>query len=168
MFMAATNYLPTQVSGIINQDRAFATVRLNFSGQRTICMLTMIQKLPRLLVAASDGFLYIYNLDPHDGGECVLINRHRLHSDDDNIDTAKSDFTPSSSPTYAATVAKTSSVPSSSTTPGYSEDGGILHGEIIPEHELAAGPLHLDDETEFPPIYSCRGSHSEKKKKLRD
>ncbi|XP_078081752.1 WD repeat domain phosphoinositide-interacting protein 1 isoform X4 [Mustelus asterias] len=127
-----------------------------------------IQKLPRLLVAASDGFLYIYNLDPHDGGECVLVNKHRLHSEGDNNDTAKSDLTPATSPTYAATVAKASSVPSSSTAPGYSEDGGILHGEIIPEHELAAGPLHLDDETEFPPIYSCRGSHSEKKKKLRD
>ncbi|XP_060700878.1 WD repeat domain phosphoinositide-interacting protein 1 isoform X5 [Hemiscyllium ocellatum] len=166
MFMAATNYLPTQVSGIINQDRAFATVRLNFSGQRSICTLTVIQKLPRLLVAASDGFLYIYNLDPHDGGECVLIKKHRLHNEDDNNDTAKSDLTPSTSPTYAATVAKTSLVPSPSTAPGYSEDGGTLHGEIIPEHEFAAGPLHLDDETEFPPIYSSRGSHSEKKKKL--
>ncbi|XP_048410815.1 WD repeat domain phosphoinositide-interacting protein 1 isoform X3 [Stegostoma tigrinum] len=166
MFMAATNYLPTQVSGIINQDRAFATVRLNFSGQRSICTLTVIQKLPRLLVAASDGYLYIYNLDPHDGGECVLIKKHRLQYEDDNSDTAKSDLMPSISPTYAATVAKTSLVPSSSTTPGYSEDGGTLHGEIIPEHEFAAGPLHLDDDTEFPPIYSCRGSHSEKKKKL--
>lgn len=36
-----------------------------------------IQKLPRLLVASSDGHLYIYNLDPQDGGECVLIKTHR-------------------------------------------------------------------------------------------
>lgn len=40
MFMAATNYLPSQVSGMMSQDRAFATVRLNFSGQRNICMLS--------------------------------------------------------------------------------------------------------------------------------
>lgn len=40
MFMAATNYLPSQVSGMMSQDRAFATVRLNFSGQRNICVLS--------------------------------------------------------------------------------------------------------------------------------
>ncbi|XP_069786153.1 WD repeat domain phosphoinositide-interacting protein 1 isoform X2 [Narcine bancroftii] len=152
MFMAATNYLPTQVSEIMNQDRAFATVRLNFSGQRSICMLTIIQKLPRLLVAASDGALYIYNLDPHDGGECVLIKKHRLFNEEGSCSTDNSDMVPSTSPTYAATVAKTSSVPSSSIAPGYSEEGGATHGEIIPEHEFAAGPLLLDDETEFPPV----------------
>lgn len=36
-----------------------------------------IQKLPRLLVASSDGYLYIYNVDPQDGGECVLVQKHR-------------------------------------------------------------------------------------------
>lgn len=40
MFMAASNYLPTQVSDMMNQDRAFATGRLNFSGQRNICTLS--------------------------------------------------------------------------------------------------------------------------------
>lgn len=40
MFMAATNYLPSQVSGMMSQDRAFATVRLNISGQRNVCMLS--------------------------------------------------------------------------------------------------------------------------------
>ena len=39
--------------------------------------LIRIQKLPRLLVTTSDGHLYIYNLDPQDGGECVLIKKHR-------------------------------------------------------------------------------------------
>lgn len=39
-----------------------------------------IQKLPRLLVASSDGFLYIYNVDPQDGGECVLVQKHRFVS----------------------------------------------------------------------------------------
>lgn len=123
MFQAATNYLPAQVSGMMSQDRAFATVRLNISGQRNICALSTyvltlltsapgpgqpylvllpaehvvwvllclcvgvfwpqdafpsrIQKLPRLLVTTSDGHLYIYNLDPQDGGECVLIKNHR-------------------------------------------------------------------------------------------
>lgn len=36
--------------------------------------------------------------------------------------------------------------------PGYSEDGGVRKGEIIPEYEFAAGPICLDDENEFPPV----------------
>lgn len=40
-------------------------------------VVVRIQKLPRLLVASSDGFLYIYNVDPQDGGECVLVQKHR-------------------------------------------------------------------------------------------
>ena len=47
MFMAATNYLPTQVSDMMNQDRAFATGRLGFSGHRNICTLsTYVQRHP--------------------------------------------------------------------------------------------------------------------------
>ncbi|CAH2291971.1 WD repeat domain phosphoinositide-interacting 1 [Pelobates cultripes] len=158
MFMAASNYLPTQVSDMMNQDRAFATVRLNFSGQRNTCTLVTIQKLPRLLVASSSGHLYIYNLDPQDGGECVLIKKHSL------LDSGKSESdregeTLSSAPvSYAATLARPSTAPSPSTVTGYSEDGGAMRGELLPEHEFAVGPVRLDDEKEFPPISLCRGS----------
>uniref|UniRef100_A0A672SS44 WD repeat domain phosphoinositide-interacting protein 1-like n=1 Tax=Sinocyclocheilus grahami TaxID=75366 RepID=A0A672SS44_SINGR len=103
MFTAASSYLPAQVSGMMSQDRAFATVRLQMAGQKNVCALATIQKLPRLLVASSDGQLFIYNIDPQDGGECTL-------------------------------------------------DGGAKKGEVIPEHEFAAGPVCLDDETEFPPV----------------
>ncbi|NWQ81983.1 WIPI1 protein, partial [Columbina picui] len=135
MFQAATNYLPAQVSGMMNQDRAFATVRLNISGQRNICALSTIQKLPRLLVTTSDGHLYIYNLDPQDGGECVLIKKHSVF----------------------AVCFRTPSIRLSITFcvfawTGYSEDGGALRGEVIPEHEFATGPVCLDDENEFPPV----------------
>ncbi|MGH0176512.1 UNVERIFIED_CONTAM: hypothetical protein FKN15_009907 [Acipenser sinensis] len=77
VFSAASNYLPAQVSDMMNQDRAFATVRLNVFGQKNVCALSTIQKLPRLLVASVDGHLYIYNVDPQDGGECVLVKKHR-------------------------------------------------------------------------------------------
>lgn len=40
MFMAASTYLPAQVSDMMNQDRAFATGRLTFSGQKNICTLS--------------------------------------------------------------------------------------------------------------------------------
>ncbi|XP_077184486.1 WD repeat domain phosphoinositide-interacting protein 1 isoform X1 [Paroedura picta] len=165
MFMAATNYLPSQVSGMMSQDRAFATVRLNFSGQRNICVLSTIQKLPRILVTTSDGYLYLYNLDPQDGGECVLIKTHRLLGLGKPEDNKENDLQLPVPQTYAATVARQSSVPSSSMMPGYSEDGGALRGEIIPEHEFATGPVCLDDENEFPPINLCCGNQTSKGKR---
>nr|XP_005283001.1 WD repeat domain phosphoinositide-interacting protein 1 isoform X1 [Chrysemys picta bellii] len=165
MFMAATNYLPAQVSDMMNQDRAFATVRLNFSGQRNICTLSTIQKLPRLLVTTSDGHLYIYNLDPQDGGECVLIKKHSLLGSGKTDENKENDLRPPLPQSYAATVARPSTMPSSSSRPGYSEDGGALRGEVIPEHEFATGPVCLDDENEFPPIILCRGDHPGKVKR---
>ena len=33
--------------------------------------------MPRLLVASQDGYLYIYNIDPVEGGECTLLKQHR-------------------------------------------------------------------------------------------
>uniref|UniRef100_A0A3Q3LN27 WD repeat domain, phosphoinositide interacting 1 n=1 Tax=Mastacembelus armatus TaxID=205130 RepID=A0A3Q3LN27_9TELE len=148
MFTAASTYLPTQVSDMMHQDRAFATVRLNMFGLKNICALATIQKLPRLLVASSDGYLYIYNVDPQDGGECVLVRRHRCDEDAKPDDVSPQPATQS----YAATVALPSTPPSSTTLMGYSEDGGAQKGEVIPEHEFAEGPVCLDDENEFPPV----------------
>nr|7MU2_A Chain A, WD repeat domain phosphoinositide-interacting protein 2 [Homo sapiens]7MU2_C Chain C, WD repeat domain phosphoinositide-interacting protein 2 [Homo sapiens] len=70
--------LETVGSGSFNQGRAFATVRLPFCGHKNICSLATIQKIPRLLVGAADGYLYMYNLDPQEGGECALMKQHRL------------------------------------------------------------------------------------------
>lgn len=39
MFTAASTYLPTHVSDMMHQDRAFATVRLNMIGLKNICAL---------------------------------------------------------------------------------------------------------------------------------
>ncbi|XP_056153085.1 WD repeat domain phosphoinositide-interacting protein 1-like isoform X3 [Lampris incognitus] len=158
MFTAASTYLPAQVSDMMHQDRAFATVRLNVCGQKNVCALTTIQKLPRLLVASSDGHLYIYNLDPQDGGDCVLVQTHRLFEVDEEPAEGKGGEGPEEIPpqptnqSYAATVALPSSPPTSTTLMGYSEDGGAQRGEVIPEHEFAEGPVCLDDENEFPPV----------------
>uniref|UniRef100_A0AAZ3PFT4 WD repeat domain phosphoinositide-interacting protein 2 n=1 Tax=Oncorhynchus tshawytscha TaxID=74940 RepID=A0AAZ3PFT4_ONCTS len=61
VLMASTTYLPSQVTEMFTQGRAFATVRLPFSGHKNICALALIQKIPRLLVAA-----------------CTLMKQHRL------------------------------------------------------------------------------------------
>ncbi|XP_058673068.1 WD repeat domain phosphoinositide-interacting protein 1 isoform X2 [Ammospiza nelsoni] len=124
-----------------------------------------IQKLPRLLVTTSDGHLYIYNLDPQDGGECVLIKNHSLLGSGKMEENKENDLQPPVPQSYAATVARQSTVPSTSTMPGYSEDGGALRGEVIPEHEFATGPVCLDDENEFPPIILCRGGQPGKAKR---
>uniref|UniRef100_A0A3Q3Q7F5 WD repeat domain, phosphoinositide interacting 1 n=1 Tax=Monopterus albus TaxID=43700 RepID=A0A3Q3Q7F5_MONAL len=158
MFTAASTYLPAQVSDMMHQDRAFATVRLNMFGLKNICALAIIQKLPRLLVASSDGYLYIYNVDPQDGGECVLVQKHKLFDSSEEQMEQKKEEKPEDVPpqpasqSYAATVALPSALPSSNTLMGYSEDGGAQKGEVIPEHEFAEGPVCLDDENEFPPV----------------
>ncbi|KAA8581752.1 hypothetical protein FQN60_003333 [Etheostoma spectabile] len=158
MFTAASTYLPSQVSDMMHQDRAFATVRLNMFGLKNICALATIQKLPRLLVASSDGCLYIYNVDPQDGGECVLVQKHRLFDSSEEQVEEKEEENPEdvaqqqASQSYAATVALPSTPPSSTTLMGYSEDGGAQKGEVFPEHEFAEGPVCLDDENEFPPF----------------
>uniref|UniRef100_A0A8D0A3U5 WD repeat domain, phosphoinositide interacting 1 n=1 Tax=Sander lucioperca TaxID=283035 RepID=A0A8D0A3U5_SANLU len=162
MFSAASSYLPAQVSGMMSQDRAFATVHLVTSGQRNVCTLAMIQKLPRVLVATADGQLFIYNVDPLDGGECMLAHKHRLFGiDEDQGEGTESEGsevtgTAQACPSYAATAALPASGPVTATLTGYSEDGGAKKGEVIPEHEFAAGPVCLDDENEFPPINWCR------------
>ncbi|XP_017314296.1 WD repeat domain phosphoinositide-interacting protein 1 isoform X1 [Ictalurus punctatus] len=153
MFSAASSYLPAQVSGMMSQDRAFATVRLNTHGHKHTCTLTTIQKLPRLLVASSEGQLFVYNIDPQDGGECTLVHTHRLLGLEEEAEVSEGSATPS----YAATAAIGTGGPVSATLTGYSEDGGVMKGEVIPEHEFAAGPVCLDDETEFPPINRCLG-----------
>uniref|UniRef100_A0A4W6DLK6 WD repeat domain, phosphoinositide interacting 1 n=1 Tax=Lates calcarifer TaxID=8187 RepID=A0A4W6DLK6_LATCA len=135
MFTAASTYLPTQVSDMMHQDRAFATVRLNMFGSFT-CLCVFY------------GYLYIYNVDPQDGGECVLVQKHRCKEEEKPEDISPQP----SSQSYAATVALPSTPPSSTTLMGYSEDGGAQKGEVIPEHEFAEGPVCLDDENEFPPV----------------
>ncbi|XP_029620867.1 WD repeat domain phosphoinositide-interacting protein 1 isoform X2 [Salmo trutta] len=160
MFTAASTYLPSQVSDMMHQDRAFATVRLNMFGLKNICALATIQKLPRLLVASSDGHIYIYNIDPQEGGECVLVRKHRLLEGDEEPQEEQQEekeledrrsLPPSNSPSYAATVVLPSTPPSSTTLTGYS-DGGAEKGDVIPEHEFTKGPVCLDDENEFPPV----------------
>uniref|UniRef100_A0A3Q2FGF5 WD repeat domain, phosphoinositide interacting 1 n=1 Tax=Cyprinodon variegatus TaxID=28743 RepID=A0A3Q2FGF5_CYPVA len=155
MFSAASSYLPGPVSGMMSQDRAFATVHLVSSGQRNVCTLVTIQKLLRLLVATADGQLFIYNVDPQEGGECQLAYQHRLLGVEER-GTESEGGRPTqemlSSPSYAQTAALPSPACAPATLTGYSEDGGARKGEVIPEHEFAAGPVCLDDENEFPPV----------------
>lgn len=70
--------LPAQVSDVLAQDRAFATVVLPQPGLRNICALTRVQKELRLLIACEDGFLYIHDFNAERGGVCKLLAVHDL------------------------------------------------------------------------------------------
>ncbi|XP_048507876.1 WD repeat domain phosphoinositide-interacting protein 2 isoform X4 [Athalia rosae] len=83
---ASANYLPSQVTDVFNQGRAFASVHLPFQGLRNVCAITKIQKVLRLLVASADGYLYVYNLDMAEGGDCTLLKQHRLDGKQDEVD----------------------------------------------------------------------------------
>ncbi|KRY36374.1 WD repeat domain phosphoinositide-interacting protein 2, partial [Trichinella spiralis] len=74
----AANYLPSQVSDILQQERAFATARLPRAGCKSICAIMTLKTMPRLVVASTDGYMYIYNFNRQEGGECVLQKQHRL------------------------------------------------------------------------------------------
>ncbi|XP_039509710.1 WD repeat domain phosphoinositide-interacting protein 1 isoform X2 [Pimephales promelas] len=149
MFSAASSFLPSQVSDMMHQDRAFASVHLSAAGMKNISALSMIQKVPRLLVASLDGHLYIYNLDLQEGGDCRLVQKHRLYESADENPAAST--LEAGGLSYAETVSTNTNQHSSSLT-GYSEDGGVKTGELIPDHEFADESLRLDDEQEFPPV----------------
>ena len=51
-------------------------------------LLHSIHKVLRLLVASAEGYLYVYNLDSAEGGDCTLLKQHRfvfLHYDIFNL-----------------------------------------------------------------------------------
>ncbi|KAL0278352.1 UNVERIFIED_CONTAM: hypothetical protein PYX00_000190 [Menopon gallinae] len=143
---ASANYLPTQVTDVFNQGRAFASVHLPFQGIRNVCAITKIQKVLRLLVAATDGFLYIYNLDPSGGGDCTLAKQHSWCVGD------------------AATSSRLGNREAVATTQGDAADGksqrvDIPNTDSEKFHEIAAatesppkGGFQLDDDNEFPPV----------------
>ncbi|CAK6977684.1 WD repeat domain phosphoinositide-interacting protein 2 [Scomber scombrus] len=141
VLMASTTYLPSQVTEMFTQGRAFATVRLPFCGHKNICALAVIQKIPRLLVAAADGYLYLYNLDPQEGGECTLMKQHRLDGSAEpanEILEQGSHDRPLVAQTYSAAVSK-----------GYCEEQGAVGGAGL-EDDL--NDLRLEEENEQPPL----------------
>uniref|UniRef100_A0A3P8VXV6 WD repeat domain, phosphoinositide interacting 1 n=1 Tax=Cynoglossus semilaevis TaxID=244447 RepID=A0A3P8VXV6_CYNSE len=98
-----------------------------------------IQKLPRLLVATASGQLFIYDVDAADGG-------FDLDGYNGNLCWNFESFH------RRSFVVFTTQTCSDAVVLCYSEDGGAKKGEVIPEHEFAAGPVCLDDENEFPPV----------------
>lgn len=78
----------------MNQWRSFAHAKLTFPGLKNVCAVTWDKNgTPRVLVASADGFLYIYDFNEREGGECNLIRQHKL--DDADESRADDSFPPS-------------------------------------------------------------------------
>ncbi|XP_064634438.1 WD repeat domain phosphoinositide-interacting protein 2-like isoform X2 [Lineus longissimus] len=143
---SSASYLPSQVSDMLNQDRAFSTARLPGSGLKNVCSLAMIQKVPRLLVASQDGYLYVYNVDPGDGGECTLVKQHRL---DGRQDVPATEPNPShdkpltAGTSYAATVKRPDASPSHQGTPPGKQSPSLSHRS---GHTYAAALRHGEEQ----------------------
>lgn len=166
MWKTSSSLIPSQVSNMILQDRAFATVRLPFSGLKNVCTLTVIKKLLRIVIASEDGYLYIYNLDQDVGRDCDFVRQHRLDSQtNDTIKTHQLS-------TYASATKGTNAnnnIPDAKTRSGSVEicssgssaefsDHTISKPQpkgklknLVDEHELIEN-LPLDDDSEFPPM----------------
>ncbi|XP_076264159.1 WD repeat domain phosphoinositide-interacting protein 2-like isoform X3 [Rhynchophorus ferrugineus] len=85
-----STYLPTQVTDVFTQGRAFATAYLPYGSVKNVVSISYIQDGLRLLVATEDGFLYIYNFNSKEGGDMELYKKFQL--DDavvDQVDEGK-------------------------------------------------------------------------------
>lgn len=80
-----TKYLPSPVSDVLTQDRAFSSVQLNQAGLKYQCAIAKLEKECKLLAACEDGFLYVYDFDASKGGDCKLIRAHDVRSPLDGI-----------------------------------------------------------------------------------
>ncbi|XP_043256861.1 WD repeat domain phosphoinositide-interacting protein 2 isoform X5 [Colletes gigas] len=161
---ASANYLPSQVTDVFNQGRAFASVHLPFQGLKSVCAITVVQKVFRLLVASADGYLYVYNLDTTEGGDCTLLKQHRLDGKRDDVDCASVSTAESGSGETPAATA-TEIVQNAAYINSYA---GVLCGcssnsisDSEKHHEMIAAtespptfscPFRLNDDAEFPPI----------------
>lgn len=72
----SASYWPS-VADMMNQWRSFATARLPLSGSRNVCAIINVPRNPRVLIATADGYLYIYDLNTNEGGDCTLVKQHR-------------------------------------------------------------------------------------------
>lgn len=142
---ASANYLPSQVTGVFSQGRAFASAHLPHPGCRNVCALTMIQKVLRLLVASSDGSLYIYNLDSVDGGDCNLIKQHRL--------IKKYECGPPEGGHSSGGLDESGSQrPLSDLSDPANADSEKFHEMAAATRKPEKDALKLDDDLEFPPV----------------
>ncbi|EDW17204.1 WD repeat domain phosphoinositide-interacting protein 2 isoform X4 [Drosophila mojavensis] len=142
-----TSYLPTQVTDVFSQGRAFASVTLPEAGVRRMCAITTIQKQLRLLIASQDGYLYVYSIPSVEGAECQLLKRHDLRLDDSyamdvkglnsNVSIGGAAGVPNAAAAAAAGDGKANEKPGSSSSGG--GNAGASYASAVKGDEPAGG-----------------------------
>ncbi|KXJ06519.1 Histone H2B type 1 [Exaiptasia diaphana] len=132
-------------------------VRLLLPGLRNVCAIATIGKLPRLLVASADGYLYIYNVDPEEGGDCTLLKQHRLIGHEDGERTIDEESAANEGATSRVRQDSTSSQSSVKTSQPSTSTGNALTENSPPpsttiNEQQRTGNLKLDDDSEYPPL----------------
>ncbi|KAJ8948650.1 hypothetical protein NQ318_022718 [Aromia moschata] len=130
-----TNYLPSQVTDVFNQGRAFATVHLPFYGIRNVISIATIQQQLRLLVATENGSLYVYNLDQNEGGDLALYKHHRL---DGTPESTSKDSDNTDGPNRSS--------------PHTIEESDKLREMAAATESPPKGAFHFTDDHEYPPL----------------
>jgi len=73
--------LPTQVTEVWAQGRAFATITTPFVDTRSVVAVTTVSEgdglKGRVIIAGYDGVLYVYGLNTQEGGECILLKQYK-------------------------------------------------------------------------------------------
>ncbi|EZA50135.1 WD repeat domain phosphoinositide-interacting protein [Ooceraea biroi] len=154
---ASATYLPSQVTDVFTQGRAFASVHLPFQGLKNVCAITVTHKVPKLLVASADGYLYVYSVDLTESGCCTLIKQHRLDDKEerDDTDCGGSGSGTAANSTNTACINSYAGVLRGRSPDSMSGTESEKYQEMIAATESppkGGGPFRLDDDTEFPPV----------------
>jgi len=159
---SSSAYLPTQMNELFAMERAFATAKLPFTDLKNICSLTVVEQKLRLFVVSAEGVLYVYDIDPTQGGDCTLVKNYRI----DKIPAKTSNrFLHCQTTTYAQAIQNkgpqenTNEIRNASSAETQSSDARVELPTVlfntsesdvfIPEYPQK---LRLDDHGEFPPI----------------
>lgn len=79
---ATAAFLPSTVSGMMVQERAFAWCSLPKEGEVTrVAVVEKAKGSTKLVVATISGVVHVYNLNPEIGGECTLDQKYDLLPD---------------------------------------------------------------------------------------
>ncbi|CAG8559757.1 4617_t:CDS:2 [Paraglomus brasilianum] len=68
------NYLPDALTEMWEPTRDFAYLKLPTSGVQSVVALS--NNIPQVMVVTSEGYLYQYNIDLENGGECLLLKQY--------------------------------------------------------------------------------------------
>lgn len=78
-------YLPEALTEMWEPSRDFAFLKLPSVGAQSIVALS--STTPQVMVVTSEGYLYLYNIDLENGGECVLLKQYCLLESSDDLGT---------------------------------------------------------------------------------